>query len=1121
MACTFRLFFLCLLCACQTAHAQAALELHKWSGKINVPDPVAVTVDPQGRVYVAATTRRKVADLDIREHRDWIPDDVTLDSVEAKRAFLQAALAPGKLRAPRGSLMDHNRDGSIDWKDLTVHSERIYQLRDEDGDGSADRLTVFAEGFNSEVTGIAAGVLWHDGWVYVTVAPDLWRLKDTDDDGVADVREVVAHGFGMHIAYAGHDMHGPRLGPDGRIYWTIGDKGVNVTSREGRSFYYPHEGCVLRVEPDGTGFEVFARGLRNVQEIAFDAHGNLFGVDNDADMTGEKERLVHLVEGSDAGWRCGHQYMALDSRWMREGLWQTAHADQPLFLLPPLALSRNGPAGFLWEPGTALNDRLRGRFFLNQFPSGELTALTLEPSGASFTQTEQVTLNQGLMGIGMAWGPEGALYLADWDGGYPLDEKGAVWRVDAASDRDPAVRQEVRQRLRGEFKAESIEELVSLLGHADQRVRLGAQLEMVKRAAWPPLQKVAADAEAPELARLHALWGLGIGLRRGALATPTVQALLKDPQPLLRAQACKVLGDAFAATTTANAGAGAALLPLVADPEASVRLQAALALGKARVATALPALLAMAAQDAADPTLRHAVAFALAGCGQPKELAAVASDASLWKRAAALLALRHHAAPEVAVFLHDSVPRLVDEAARAIHDDTGVSSAWPQLAAMADGHRLLSEMTRRRALNASFRLGGAAQAKRLLNVALDSAHPLALRLEALQHLTTWNQPPRLDRVDGMAHDLSQRDASGAEAEVAVRVDALLALDAGDLKPAAIAMLVALKVPVPAPTMAAIVTDPQAPDSVRAEALALMASQHHDQPELDTALSKVWEQRSPLILRQAALRAEASQRAARFPDRLREVLAAKTDVALKQEALALSIALPESARPAAAAVLLEWMRRLPAKGKKGVPAEWSLDLLEAAAALSPVSADLAQALAAHEGARPAPTISATGLPLLPLPPELLRGGDRTRGRDLVTQHLGANCLACHVVEASTGSNVGPVLAGIGKQQSREYLLEALLSPGAFIAPGYGTVSLTLKDGRSLAGVVLEESTTELTLRAADGTATVLARDQIASQTPAISVMPPMLGILSRREIRDVVEYLASLTKPPKKPAAGEH
>ncbi|MEZ0274083.1 MAG: hypothetical protein ACAH88_04205, partial [Roseimicrobium sp.] len=195
------------------------LQLHKWSGELNVPDPVACTVDPQGRVYVTQTTRRKVGDLDIREHTQWIPNDVAMESIDQKQAFYHDVLAPGKTLRPRGGLKDHNKDGSIDWKDLTVHTERIYRLVDSDKDGTADKITVFAEGFNTEVTGIAAGILYHDGWVYCTIAPDLWRLRDTNDDGVADEREVVAHGFGHHIAYAGHDMHGLTVGPDGRIYW--------------------------------------------------------------------------------------------------------------------------------------------------------------------------------------------------------------------------------------------------------------------------------------------------------------------------------------------------------------------------------------------------------------------------------------------------------------------------------------------------------------------------------------------------------------------------------------------------------------------------------------------------------------------------------------------------------------------------------------------------------------------------------------------------------------------------------------------------------------------------------------------------------------------------------------
>ncbi len=393
-----RLRFLAAVAAALSLSAQAAerpkLTAEKWSADINVPDPVACSVDDQGRVFVSATTRRKVGDLDIREWTQWIPDDQSFQSVADKRAFYHKMLAPGQA-APKGPLKDANGDGSIDWKDLTVPTERIYRLLDSNDDGKADQITSFAEGFNTEVTGIAAGVLAFGGSVYSTIAPDVWRLIDKDGDGKADSRESIAHGFGLHIAYAGHDMHGLRVGPDGRIYWSIGDKGTNVTSREGRNFAYPNEGAVLRSEPDGSRFEVFAHGLRNVQETDFNELGDLFGVDNDADKPGEKERLVFIADQSDSGWRCGFQYMkGAWCPWTSEGRWQPAHPFQPLFITPPMAASHDGPAGFVYNPGTALNPAWRGWFFLNQFPSGKMNALRLEPAGAAWKLAEEVQISE-------------------------------------------------------------------------------------------------------------------------------------------------------------------------------------------------------------------------------------------------------------------------------------------------------------------------------------------------------------------------------------------------------------------------------------------------------------------------------------------------------------------------------------------------------------------------------------------------------------------------------------------------------------------------------------------------------------------------------------------------------
>ncbi|MBI5689364.1 MAG: HEAT repeat domain-containing protein [Verrucomicrobia bacterium] len=1076
------------------AAGRGELVLHKWSGSINVPDPVACTVDPWGRVYVTSTTRRKVADLDIREHPQWIPDDVALSSIEEKRAFLQRELAPGKLRAPRGMLKDHNGDGSIDWRDLTHHSERIYQLRDTDGDGTADKITVFAEGFNTEVTGIAAGVLWHDGWLYATIAPDLWRLQDTDDDGVADVREIVVSGFGHHVAYAGHDMHGLVAGPDGRLYWSIGDKGLNVTSREGRRFLFPNEGATLRIEPDGSGFEVFTRGNRNVQEPAFNEWGDLIGVDNDADQPGERERLVHLVEGSDSGWRCNYQYLKTESPWMREGLWKPHFPGQAAYLLPPLLSYSDGPAGFKYHPGTGLGEAQEGLFLLNEFPSGKMRGFRLAAAGATYRQVEARVLNEGIMGIGLSWHPDGSLLQADWMGGYPLDELGALWRVDVAESARHPVRAETQAILEEGFGDRSALELLGRLGHADQRVRLGAQFELARRRRTGELLAVARAPTATLLARLHALWGYGQLLRRKAAETKAVLPLLRDFEAEVRAQAAKVLGDAVAAGA---GGAGPELLPLLSDDSARVRLQAAIALGKHRLPEAVGALFALAEREGADPVMRHGAVFGLAGCAARADLVARILHPSTAVRLVAVVALRRQRDAAVAEFLRDADPLVAVEAARAIHDDESIPTALPALAALV-GEPVRHEGIARRAINAALRVGTAEAAGRLLDLALNPAQPVSWRAEALETLRAWSEPPRLDRVDGWARTLQP---AGIGPLLAAAAERLLGVGDPALVRGAMAVLIAHQVKAAPAQLAAMAGATAAPAELRAGALRLLAVEGRATPDFRRALDQALAPDAPTPLYRTALEMLLPGN----PDRLiglASELLARRGLPEKQ----LYFALLARAGTAAADARLD-----------AAAAELLAGRLEPALHL-----DVLEALRAREAGNPALAVkrqayerSAEGVKRV----ELLTGGEVARGRDLVANHLAANCTACHTVEAAGGSEVGPNLRTIGAQRDPAYLLESLLTPSAQIATGYGIVNVTLKDGTEIAGTLAKETPSTVTVRLFDGRQRILPRAEIGAQTPPASIMPPMEGVLQPRELRDVVAYLASL-KGGRRAARGE-
>src|SRR5690606_29165150 len=233
------------------AELDSGLTLKLWGVDSLIISPIAIDVDDHGRLFYTTTDRQKHSEFDIRGHRDWEIPSIGLQTVEDRRAFLREELSPEN-SARNTWLADLNGDGSHDWRDLTVEKEKVYRVEDTDGDGIADRSQLIVHDFHEEVTDVAGGVFADGDDLYVAVAPDLWRMTDKNGDGIPDEKTSISHGYGVHVGFSGHGMSGVKMGPDGRLYWQIGDIGFNGEGPDGTKWEHPNSGVIVRSNPDGS-----------------------------------------------------------------------------------------------------------------------------------------------------------------------------------------------------------------------------------------------------------------------------------------------------------------------------------------------------------------------------------------------------------------------------------------------------------------------------------------------------------------------------------------------------------------------------------------------------------------------------------------------------------------------------------------------------------------------------------------------------------------------------------------------------------------------------------------------------------------------------------------------------
>ena len=414
--------------AIRTFRVPQGLRVELFAAEPLLANPVAFCLDEKGVMYVAETFRLHAGVTDTRSHMNWLDDDLASRTVADRVAMYRKYLG-------------------AEFAKYSLEHDRVRRIVDRDGDGRADGSTVFADGFNDPAAGIGAGVLARQGDVWYACIPWLWKLRDNDGDGRADRRELLHQGYGVHVGFLGHDLHGLRFGPDGKIYFSIGDRGFNVTTLDNRKLSVPDTGSVLRCNPDGTELEVFATGLRNPQELAFDEFGNLFTGDNNSD-SGDKARWVYLVEGGDSGWRIGYQFIAgpvSRGPWNEEKLWYPAFVGQAAYLVPPIANIADGPSGLAYDPGISLlPEAFRRHFFLVDFrgASGQsgIRSFAMRPKGASFELVDSKEFIWSTLATDVDFGPDGALYFCDWVEGWEKPNKGRIYRVlDPARKSDPKV----------------------------------------------------------------------------------------------------------------------------------------------------------------------------------------------------------------------------------------------------------------------------------------------------------------------------------------------------------------------------------------------------------------------------------------------------------------------------------------------------------------------------------------------------------------------------------------------------------------------------------------------------------------------------------------------------------
>ena len=949
----------------------------------------------------------------------------------------------------------------------------IRLLEDTKGDGKFDKSTVFADKMTFPM-----GVLWHDGALYTCSPPSVWKLEDTKGTGVADRRTELVSKFGFTGNAA--DVHGPFLGPDGRLYWCDGRHGHNIQTREGPQLQ-GKAARIFRCRPDGRDVEVVCGGgMDNPVEVAFAPTGEAFATTNILFPNPRRDAIIYCIEGG------VYPYHPVVNEFKRTG-----------DLLPPTAdLGWVAPSGLMrcksgqFGPGLDL--------LCAQFNTHKVVRVSLERDGGGFkSKIEDFLTSQDpdFHATDVLEDADGSILVVDTGGwfriGCPTSQvakpeiKGAIWRVrkaDAAKVDDPwGVKLGLDEARKNPFV------LTQYLADPRWAVQEKAIHLLAKKGkeAVPALLQAASPSPRPEKANGKPPDALPVLARQNAIWALT---RIDDPdaRQAVRASFYDVPEVRAAAIHSAGLHRDPDALPALkrfAAKFPAARRDAATALARIRNSEAVPALLDGLNSDN-DRFTEHALIYALIEIADREQTLKGLQHPSPQVRKGALIALDQmqggNLAPEAVVPLLDTKDLALQQ---TVLTTIIARPNWaPALVdflkqTLPKGDLSPGQQDTLRSAIIAYAKDGPVQ--ELVAGALHAeATPVSSRLLVLEAMA---QAP-LDKLPApwlaeLAKALEHKDERVARQAVAtLRTRNLTSFDdalarlgkdtarPADLRVAALGVAAPRLPQVDGPVFAFLVgrLDPMLPPLTRLGAAEALGHAKLSDEQLQALTGKL----------AAAGPLEMPHLVAAF-EKAKSADLGKNLLAALDQSPGLTSLTPDALRKA--------IQDFPGPVRDA-----------AAPLFKKLSVD-AEAMKAK---------------LTELEP-VLKGGDGKRGRDIFFGKKAA-CSACHLA-GKEGGQIGPDMTKIGGIRTGRDLLEAIVFPSASFVRGFEPYVVATADGKVHTGILHRETADAIHLVAADRSEVRIPRKAIESFEPGrVSIMPQGLDAqLTRQELADLIAYMLSL------------